>query len=1045
MKRGMFLAVVSVATIAVTGQAAPPISNDPLFMATLPIEIQNAEYASLTMWLRQLGLDDTGEPAEIRQRLRDFYGLPLPKEQLKKNFDSDITVHSAQSAIYRTDEHGHTIVELVGDVSIAAHERDSGILHLIRADRINYNGGIQSLTATGSVVYSMVSSDGSEVFQGKRLSVDTEFWEGIFYAGSGRNEQKVGGKEIVFSYSGEVITRRKDDTMVIEDATITSSTNSEDPSYRIEADRVWILSPREWAVRDAFLYVGEVPILYLPYFLRPGGRIFFHPALGQRRREGTYLQPTTYLVGRKSLSVTSPSFLQEREGSFKHALERSGLFVRPTGDTVNQDLEPEENDLLTLMVDLYSRLGIFGGLKGNMGDLSFFTGVGASRSLIKDLRLGGNYTPYLRGEDGKLISHWDTSRIFGVAVPLRYGLEIEIDRRGDFGTVQGHFELFSDPSFTSDFLARTDVLASDGFLGWSRGPIVPPPPRDRLEWQLGGNLMLNQLIDSPVLDTFTIPALTARWWWRSREEEYSGDLTGTALERLQSASPTRWFYYPDTLTLPAVAVVADGSLFRWSTDDGEVDARFGYSIRPVIAIDHHFANDQVTTRDQVTIDTKFSRIDARVTGQLTYSASAFDQLIGINGSLTEAAAVQIHAAQAEDIGSGLSEQLSMSDRSRTRSNLRIDNTLTLRPLLSEDQLAESRLSYGLGLTLYDLTFDSVTGDAIESTLGWNLQGIPTHRLDTGVRFSNNRLSMQIDAGVDLPPRPLSVAGRFDVVSDPFRLTLRGGIDSKENSSRGSHVVPTAIDGRGTLLLNKDISLAQSFRLDSDQKMESFRTEARAYGVSGAMQAGRRVQLDPFGKPLSADDDPTFRVTDLTLDYGLDSKTLSYWKDRMNLNLGLHARLEVDPEAYVNDNSLVFDFQLGLSVHELIDLAFSSSSVNRHLHRYFPAAAKRAGESWVNPIIDLARSFNFLNNFDRMASAFKLDSLRVEALHRLGDWDLSLAYQGRPEQRSNCPGQEQIGPCIAWTPAFSVEVRWIPIPELHGSGGGDRWGLDIEDR
>ena len=81
----------------------------------------------------------------------------------------------------------------------------------------------------------------------------------------------------------------------------------------------------------------------------------------------------------------------------------------------------------------------------------------------------------------------------------------------------------------------------------------------------------------------------------------------------------------------------------------------------------------------------------------------------------------------------------------------------------------------------------------------------------------------------------------------------------------------------------------------------------------------------------------------------------------------------------------------------------------------------------------------------MASAFKLDSLRVEALHRLGDWDLSVAYQGRPEQRSNCPGQEQIGPCIAWTPAFSVEVRWIPIPELHGSVGVDRWGLDIEDR
>ena len=146
---------------------------------------------------------------------------------------------------------------------------------------------------------------------------------------------------------------------------------------------------------------------------------------------------------------------------------------------------------------------------------------------------------------------------------------------------------------------------------------------------------------------------------------------------------------------------------------------------------------------------------------------------------------------------------------------------------------------------------------------------------------------------------------------------------------------------------------------------------------------------------------------------------------------------------MSDNSFAFDLRLDLQIYRFLELQFTSSSVNRRLYRYLPGTAARSRQPWVNPIVDLARSFNFFNDDDRRASSFKLESLRVAAVHRLGDWNLTLAYQGRPEQRT---ATGQAARRIAWTSDLSIEVRWVPIPELYASFRVDREGaIDIGDR
>ena len=364
------------------------------------------------------------------------------------------------------------------------------------------------------------------------------------------------------------------------------------------------------------------------------------------------------------------------------------------------------------------------------------------------------------------------------------------------------------------------------------------------------------------------------------------------------------------------------------------------------------------------------------------------------------------------------------------------------------------MTYGLGLTLHDVTLDDATGDPVERGPTWDRDGVPSHRAAAAAVFAGGDLRIRLGAGVDLPPRRLDVAGDLETAAGPFSMTLRGGVKQEEGDDAGT-LQPKPIEGRAALRIGADASVSQSFRLDQEQRIDLLTTEASAYGVTGTVRAAKRVPLDLFGKKLPGASS-SLRATEVALGYRLDTGALTYWKNRIRLDAGVQTRLAFDPEAYVRDNSLAFDLRLGLEIYRFLELSFESSSVNRRLYRYLPGTAARSDEPWVNPIVDLARSFNFFNDDDRRDSAFKLESLRVAALHRLGDWNLTLAYQGRPEQRTVDRDTPQERQEIVWTPTLSIEVRWVPVPELYGSFRIDRedrihlqdiapWGIDSADR
>ncbi len=193
-------------------------------------------------------------------------------------------------------------------------------------------------------------------------------------------DRQVAGKQVRFRFEADSISKLRGSTVVLDRGTITSCDLPANPHYHIKARKIWVLAPGEWAIASAVLHIGRVPVMYLPFFFRPGDEFFFHPAIGFRDREGNFLQTTTYLIGQKARTPSALSVLAatEEQGQ-QYRREIQGLFLRqPEGEQV----PVTGNRFLKVFLDYYTRLGVFAGVSGDFPPkISFRSGLGVTRNI----------------------------------------------------------------------------------------------------------------------------------------------------------------------------------------------------------------------------------------------------------------------------------------------------------------------------------------------------------------------------------------------------------------------------------------------------------------------------------------------------------------------------------------------------------------------------------------------------------------------------------------------------------------------------------------
>jgi hypothetical protein len=520
------------------------------------LDIRSSTLGELAAWCRTLGLSEGGGREELAGRLRAHYQLESAAEEGEGEPSAGryIIIESARSTEYFTlDVVDEEYARLQGDVKISLKDGDAS--HIISAQEILYNRTRNQVTARGKVSYVKEEGDTIETFRGDSITVNLDSWATVLTGGI--SERALAGEETAYRFAGTVISRSEEEVTILKNAKITNA-RSPEAYWSLNATKLWLLPGSDFALRNAVLKVGEIPVLYLPFFYYPVDEMVFHPVLGYRSREGNFIQTTTYLLGRPKAEDLKESSLTKILGSgAEMEKERQGLFLRSTG---KKAVNPSETSL-KLLFDLYANLGAYFGVeaktpgKGILKNFEFSGGFGRTRDVMP-ATLGGlsSYTPFPR-LDGE--SDWNSSQLFSWNIPLRYRFKTSGSLSGKAGEFSWELPYYSDPFVDRDFLNRAEAMDWFNIIqeGASIGDdeLTSDSSLSSYEWRFNGRLSVSPpRVLAPYLTTLSFSNFSSTMLFNYRDSKEYGRLGNTY-------SPSRQFYIPDKFTIFSVGMSLGGT------------------------------------------------------------------------------------------------------------------------------------------------------------------------------------------------------------------------------------------------------------------------------------------------------------------------------------------------------------------------------------------------------------------------------------------------------------------------------------------------------
>ena len=292
----LFLAYSAFAQAEVVQPSSDPLAAmSELERKTLVFDIAVSNYYELKAMAGRYGLSMEGTSDELRHRIYQYLNLSPPENPAPA---SNITIESASTFEYFTlDDSSDRMIKLSGPVSMSV-ATDDGFNHKVTADEIIFDRDKNIIQANGHVLYIRTGGGRSDEFSGSSITVDLGSYSGVFLDGA-YNLEPTASTNRTLSFHFEKLTRRGTDLSVLEQAVVTGC-DEVPPHYHIRAKKVWLFENGDWALSGATLYLGIVPVLWLPFFYYPSDEIIFHPVIGYRSREGAFVQTTSYLIGEKN-------------------------------------------------------------------------------------------------------------------------------------------------------------------------------------------------------------------------------------------------------------------------------------------------------------------------------------------------------------------------------------------------------------------------------------------------------------------------------------------------------------------------------------------------------------------------------------------------------------------------------------------------------------------------------------------------------------------------------------------------------------------------
>lgn len=385
---------------------------------------------------------------------------------------STIKIESANKTEYVKDEtNGTEKIVLTGSVKLSVTKDSSSIE--ITASNITFDRSTSMLYAEGNIRLSSTVSGDKQNISAQSLLLNTNTMEGIFDGGkvlqvsTDAINVPSGSSLVVFA---DLIGRDSSETIAFKDATL-SFCGDDDPHWKIKASNIWLLPGGEFAFFNSLLYIGNIPIMWLPAFYYPKDELIFNPTFGYDTRKGYYFQTTTYLLGRKGLDsgssssssadeISSDLYNFIRSTTLKEQV-REGLVLH----NLSEDYKGDTTNFLKVKADYYTTLGGMIGIEGvykpsssSVQNISGFLDVGFSRTVFMNSSTN-SYMPY----SNKNKVYWDKTDFFGLKLPIRYGAEFNFSVSKPFNFSLS-LPFYSDPYFIADFGERSEYMDWIGFL-----------------------------------------------------------------------------------------------------------------------------------------------------------------------------------------------------------------------------------------------------------------------------------------------------------------------------------------------------------------------------------------------------------------------------------------------------------------------------------------------------------------------------------------------------------------------------------------------------
>ncbi|MCL2209470.1 MAG: LPS-assembly protein LptD [Treponema sp.] len=520
----------------------------------LEMEIRTSTLAELASWCRSLGLSEGGTREDLSRRLRQHFQLSQPETAVPGQ--KIITIESAQTSEYfNIEATNEEYARLSGDVRL--NLKDNNFTHRISANEILFNRTRNMLTAKGSVEYIKESGDTTETFRGENITVNLNDWSSVFL--DGNTEHTLDSDGTSYFFSGTVISRTGENVSILNNATITNAKNKE-ALWSINASKLWLLPGSDFAFFNALLKVGEIPLLYIPFFYFPVDEIIFHPVIGYRSREGGFVQTTTYIFGRPMANQTETSSITRILGNSNNMeKERHGFFLRSTGKK-----EANTNALsLRAFADYYTNLGAYFGAElslprmGILNPLDFSIGFGLTRTL--SLTSTG-YTPYAPNYDGTF--NWDHSNMFSASVPFRYRIQLQSSLNIRNAGLSWNLPYYSDPYVNIDFMNRSESMDWFNMIQQGSTSTVTTSSDEigSYHWNISGNYNIQVPSLSPYITGISISSISTTLGFKTMrdDEKFSNN----------RESPGRFFYAPDNYSIFNFSGSITGNPYSYSTGNG---------------------------------------------------------------------------------------------------------------------------------------------------------------------------------------------------------------------------------------------------------------------------------------------------------------------------------------------------------------------------------------------------------------------------------------------------------------------------------------------